>query len=107
MPVLLDRDSWAVPDGTFKAVLIDDAHTTPSGARWYDPAKLAVYVELFPDDAVSVTAFRNLEAWFRGDQSHRVPREWDDTLALMLALAPSQDLPAIFLRVHERFRHPG
>lgn len=105
LEAVLDRDSWAVPDDTFKAVLTDDARTDPSGARWYNGAKLAAYVELFPDDAVSVTAFRNLEAWFRDDQARRAPREWDDTLALVLALAASQDLPAIFLRVHKRFRH--
>ncbi|GLY99835.1 hypothetical protein [Actinoplanes sp. NBRC 103695] len=105
LEAVLDRDSWAVPDDTFKAVLTDDAHTDPSGARWYSGANLAAYVELFPDDAVSVTAFRNLEAWFRDDHAHRAPREWNDTLALVLALAASQDLPAIFLRVHERFRH--
>ncbi|MGI5243248.1 NACHT domain-containing protein [Dactylosporangium sp. CA-139066] len=105
LEAVLDRDSWAVPDDTFKAVLTDDAHTDPSGARWYNRAKLAAYVELFPNDAVSGTAFRNLEAWFRDDEAHRAPREWDDTLAMALALAPSQDLPVIFLRVHERFRH--
>ncbi|GAA0546405.1 hypothetical protein GCM10010172_30090 [Paractinoplanes ferrugineus] len=106
LEAVLERDSWTVLDDTFKAVLTDDAHTDPSGARWYNEDKLAAYVELFPDDAVSVTAFRNLEAWFRGDRAHRAPREWDDTLALVLALAASQDLPVIFLRVHERFRHP-
>lgn len=65
-----------MPDDTFKAVLTDDARTGPSDARWYNGAKLAAYVELFPGDAVSVTAFRNLEEWFRDDQWHRVYRGW-------------------------------
>jgi hypothetical protein len=107
LDAVLDRESWSVSDDTLKAALTDDALTTSSGAPYYNQAKLAAYAELFPDDDVSITAFRDLEAWFRNDNSQRMPREWDDTLTLALALAPPQDLPTIFVRVHERFRQPG
>ncbi|MGI5213344.1 NACHT domain-containing protein [Plantactinospora sp. CA-290183] len=107
LEAVLDRESWTVSDDSLKTVLTDDGPTNRSGHRRRNPAKLAAYAELFPEDEVSVTAFRDLEEWFRDDHSRRMPREWDDTLALALALAPSQDLPAIFIRVHERFRQIG
>ncbi|GIJ29495.1 hypothetical protein Vqi01_46570 [Micromonospora qiuiae] len=108
LEAVLDRESWTASDDRLKAVLTDDAATNHSGVQRYEPAKLAAYAELFPEDDVSVTAFRKLEAWFRDDHSQRQPRrDWGDTLALALALAPSQDLPAIFIRVHERFRQIG
>lgn len=104
---VLDRESWSVSDDTFKAVLTEGPDSIPSGARIYDPAKLAAYAELFPDDALSIAALSDLEAWFREDPSRRSRRDWDETLALVLAVAPAQDLPGIFVRVHDRFRRAG
>jgi hypothetical protein len=107
LEAVLDRESWSVSDDTLKAVLTDDAVTIGSGARLYDTARLAAYVKLFPDDELSINAFRDLEDWSREDRSRRAPREWGNTLALALAMASAQDLPTIFIRAHERFRQLG
>jgi hypothetical protein len=100
---LLDRDSWDVTDEAFRAILTEDA-AGGRPARIYASERLAAYVQLFPADSLSVAALRDLESWFRADRATREPRGWGDTLAIALATAEPQDLPAIAARVHTRIR---
>lgn len=100
---LLDRESWNVTDEAFKAILTEDA-VGGHPARIYASEKLAAYVQLFPADSLSVAALRDLESWFQTDRATREPRGWGDTLAIALAAAEPQDLPAIAARVHPRIR---
>lgn len=100
---LLDRESWNVTDGTFKAILAEnmpDAQT----AHFHSPAKLAVYAQLFPSDSLSVAALRDLESWFQSDPVTRERRDWDSTLAIAFGVADPLDLPAIVMRAHTRIR---
>ena len=100
---LLDRESWNVTDEAFKAILNENgACGRPN--RVYAGEKLAAYVQLFPADSLSVAALRDLESWFQTDRATREPRGWGDTLAIALAAAEPQDLPAIAARVHPRIR---
>ncbi|MBS3942007.1 MAG: NACHT domain-containing protein [Actinobacteria bacterium] len=100
---LLDRDSWDVPDEVFKAILTEDALDNGSGSI-YPSEKLATYAQLFPEDALSMTALRDLESWFRKDRATREHRGWDDTLAIAFGAVDAQDLPAVTTRAHVRIR---
>ncbi|TDD29621.1 NACHT domain-containing protein [Actinomadura sp. KC06] len=100
---LLDRDSWHVSDEAFKAILTEDAIDTGSG-HIYVSEQLALFVQLFPADSVSIAALHDLESWFRTDRATREHRDWDDTLAIALGVAEPQDLPAIVTRAHTRIR---
>ncbi|MFF4880209.1 NACHT domain-containing protein [Micromonospora sp. NPDC000668] len=100
---LLDRDSWSVPDEAFKAILTEDAIDTGSGLVYVSDT-LATYAQLFPADAVSIAALRDLESWFRTDRATRERRDWDDLLAIAFATVDPQGLPAIVTRAHTRIR---
>ncbi|WP_405542516.1 NACHT domain-containing protein [Streptomyces phaeochromogenes] len=100
---LLDRDSWTVSDEVFKAVLTEESIVTRSG-RVDASDGLAAYAQLFPSDSLSITALRDLETWFTADPETREPREWGSTLAITFGAAPPQDLPALAIRTHTRFR---
>lgn len=56
--------------------------------------KAVAYVQLFPVDSLSVAVLRDLESWFQTDRTTREPRRWGDTLAIALAAAEPQHLPA-------------
>jgi hypothetical protein len=98
---LLDRDSWTVPDGAFKAILTEDT-TDARSDRVYVNETLAAYAQLFPADSVSIAALHDLETWFRIDHENRQRRGWDETLAIAFGTADPQDLPAIVARAHTR-----
>ncbi|MET7715339.1 NACHT domain-containing protein [Streptomyces sp. NPDC005407] len=100
---LLDRDSWNVSDEVFKDVLTEEAINTRSG-RLDEGDGLAVYTQLFPSDSLSITALQDLETWFTADPETREPREWSSSLAIAFGAAPPQDLPALAIRAHTRFR---
>ncbi|MFJ3780104.1 NACHT domain-containing protein [Streptomyces sp. NPDC090075] len=100
---LLDRDSWNVSDETFKTILTEETTDNRPGltGRGYG---LAAYAQLFPSDSLSVCAVRELERWFTADTATREGRDWYTTLALAFGAAQPQDLPALVIRAHSRFR---
>ncbi|WP_371636569.1 NACHT domain-containing protein [Streptomyces zaomyceticus] len=100
---ILDRDSWNVPDGVFKAILAEDAIDTRADLIGVNE-KLAAYAQLFPADSLSVAALRDLETWFESDPATRGHRDWGSTLAIALGAAEPQDLPALATRAYTRFR---
>jgi hypothetical protein len=99
---VLDRDSWNVSDEVFKAVLTEALYSRSGLLRV--GAGLAAYAQLFPADALSISALRDLESWFTEDPETREPREWDTSLAIAFGAAPPHDLPALAIRAHTRFR---
>jgi hypothetical protein len=103
LAAVLDRESWRVPDSTFKSILLKDS-VDDDAVPLHDSVRLAAYAQLFPDDLTSRTVFGNLEAWFGEERATRGHLGWDTTLALVFGAARPQDLPAILLRVHSRMR---
>jgi hypothetical protein len=100
---VLDRDSWNVSDQVFRAVLTEVALYSRSGLLRVGDG-LAAYAQLFPSDALSISALRDLESWFIEDPETREPRGWDTSLAITFGAAPPHDLPELAIRAHTRFR---
>lgn len=99
---LLDRDSWNVSDNVFKAILSE-----PVGADQHmlGPSEsLCLHAQLFPTDALSVAAVKDLETWFTPDNTIKSAREWREVLAVAFGAAYALDLPAIVVRANTRLR---
>ncbi|MER5707256.1 NACHT domain-containing protein [Streptomyces sp. NPDC002122] len=100
---ILDRSSWNVSDEVLKRILVGES--IDARPRFIDASgHLAVYTQLFPTDALSVAAYRDLEAWFGEDPETRQPRVWGETLAIAFGAAEAKDLPTLAVRSHSRIR---
>jgi hypothetical protein len=93
--LLVDPDSWQIPDDTLRHALIQQPDFDT------DPELRALYCELFPIDERSQAMFTDLEDWFRGDDP-RDRREWIDSLAIAVRCSSASVLPVIVERAHHQ-----
>ena len=92
--LLVDRDSWQIPDDTLCEALTRQPNLD------VNPQFRALFCELFPLHERSRSMFADLEAWFRAES--RGHREWIDTLALAIRSSPASVLPTIVERAHRQ-----
>ncbi|GGG27528.1 hypothetical protein GCM10007304_46690 [Rhodococcoides trifolii] len=89
--LLVDLNSWQFSADALRQVFVQQPGFETK------PVLRALFCELFPTDERSRTMFAELEEWFRvGDSRQR--REWVDTLAIAVRLAPASVLPVIVER---------